>query len=61
MVRQQTSTADMLDLAVEHIKGLQSELQVRVHGQLPADHNHKRPSSKYSHKRQPDILIREAY
>jgi hypothetical protein len=25
---QQTSTADMLDLAVDHIRGLQSELQV---------------------------------
>ena len=35
---QQTSTADMLDLAVEHIKGLQSEQQViyyiRVHVSL---------------------------
>ena len=30
VLRQQTSTADMLDLAVEHIKGLQSELQVCV-------------------------------
>nr|CAB3447162.1 unnamed protein product [Digitaria exilis] len=29
----QTSTADMLDLAVEHIKGLQSELQVLKHEQ----------------------------
>ncbi|XP_062222838.1 transcription factor bHLH128-like isoform X2 [Phragmites australis] len=29
----QTSTADMLDLAVEHIKGLQSELQTLKHEQ----------------------------
>jgi len=29
----QTSTADMLDLAVEHIKGLQSELQALKHEQ----------------------------
>lgn len=30
MRRQQTSTADMLDLAVDHIRGLQNELQVYV-------------------------------
>lgn len=29
-MRQQTSTADMLDLAVDHIRGLQNELQVYV-------------------------------
>ncbi|EEE57326.1 hypothetical protein OsJ_07428 [Oryza sativa Japonica Group] len=29
----QTSTADMLDLAVEHIKGLQSQLQALKHEQ----------------------------
>lgn len=29
----QTSTSDMLDLAVEHIKGLQSQLQAMKHEQ----------------------------
>lgn len=29
MLLQQTSYADMLDLAVQHIKGLQNQVQVR--------------------------------